>query len=115
MNKSVFGLDENVAAALAYLFTILSGLVILIMEKENKFVRFHAMQSVLLGVLVAILSIALSILSGIPLIGFIAALADKLLYFAALAVSILLIIKAYSKDAYKLPIIGDVAAGQVGA
>ena len=45
MNKSVFGLSENAAAVFAYLFAFVSGIVVLIMEKENKVVRFAALQS----------------------------------------------------------------------
>ncbi|MDR1688102.1 MAG: DUF4870 domain-containing protein [Clostridiales bacterium] len=113
MNKSIFNLDENLAAALSYVFSIVSGIIVLVLEKENKFVRFHAMQSVLLGVAVAILNIVLGILSGIPIIGFIPGLVHWAFGLVTLALTILLIIKALGNETYKLPVLGEVAQTQV--
>ena len=45
--KTSTGLDANLAAALSYLLGFVSGAVFLVLEKENRFVRFHALQSVL--------------------------------------------------------------------
>src|SRR5436190_1343454 len=42
-------LSPNAAVAIAYIFSWVGGLIILSMEKQNQFVRFHAMQSILLG------------------------------------------------------------------
>ena len=47
--KSSTGLDENIAALLAYVFTWVSGLILFIMEKNSRLVKFHAMQSILLA------------------------------------------------------------------
>ena len=44
---ATFGLDQNLAGALTYAVGWVSGLVFLLSEKENKFVRFHAMQSII--------------------------------------------------------------------
>jgi len=61
------GLSQNVAVALSYLFGWVGGLVMLLfLEKQNRTVRFHAMQSV---ILFGVLSIALAVLHGIPVIG----------------------------------------------
>ena len=46
--KTSTGLDANVAAALSYLVGFVTGIIFLLVEKENRFVRFHAMQSTLL-------------------------------------------------------------------
>jgi len=115
MNKSVFNLNENIAAALAYVLSFVSGFIILIVEKDNKFVRFHAMQSVLLGVILFILNAALNIISHIWLVGFIASIALWALGIITFALWLFTIFKALSKEYYKLPIIGDVAHAQVGA
>src|SRR3989338_3737567 len=48
--KSGSGLDPNVAALLAYLLGIIGGIVFILIEKDNKFVRFAAMQSIVLSV-----------------------------------------------------------------
>jgi len=66
------GLAPNLAGALAYLLGPITGILFLVLEKTNQFVRFHAMQSTVLWIGWVILSIALSILSGVvPVIGWI--------------------------------------------
>ena len=50
VGKSSTGLDANVAALLSYILTWLTGLIFFLIEKESRFVRFHAMQAILLGV-----------------------------------------------------------------
>ena len=45
-SKTVTGLPENTEAALTYLFGWVTGLIFLLVEKDNKKIRFHAMQSV---------------------------------------------------------------------
>ena len=47
MVKATFGLEENVASAACYLLTWVTGIIFFLMEKDNKTVRFHAMQSIL--------------------------------------------------------------------
>ena len=46
MEKSSTGLAENVAGLLCYVLGWVSGLVFILIEKENRFVRFHAIQSI---------------------------------------------------------------------
>jgi uncharacterized membrane protein len=58
--KSALGLDGNVAAALGYPIGIIA-IICLIMEKENRFVKFHALQSILLHVAVIVVGIGLAI------------------------------------------------------
>src|SRR5688500_17040755 len=57
--KSSTGLDENVAALLSYVFGWLSGLIFFLIEKDSRLVRFHAMQSLLFNVLIAVVAIVL--------------------------------------------------------
>src|SRR5262245_48730013 len=59
--KSALGLDGNLAAALGYPIGIIA-LISLIMEKENRFVKFHALQSILLHVGFIVLAIAVWII-----------------------------------------------------
>lgn len=102
-NKSLFGLDENIVAALSYVCGPVTGFIALVMEKDNKFVRFHAMQSVIgLGILM-ILSFVLSF---VPVIGTIVSVAVGI-------VAIFLFIQAFQGKKFKLPIIGDVVEKQV--
>jgi uncharacterized membrane protein len=106
MEKATFGLDENVASALTYVLGWLTGIIFLLMEKENKTVKFHAMQSTItfLG-----LTIVIIVLGWIPFIGMIVLLIDLI----AVILWIVLIIKAYQGEKFKLPVIGDLAEAQV--
>jgi uncharacterized membrane protein len=124
--KSALGLDGNVAAALGYPIGIIA-IISLIMEKENRFVKFHALQSILLHVGAVVLMIALWIISAIILVGGAAAAAATesgavgglmgmlfgLLWLAFIVVYLLGLIlsavKAYQGAWFKLPIIGGMA------
>jgi len=57
--KSSTGLDENVAALLSYIFGWVSGLIFFLIEKDSRLVRFHAMQSLLFNILIAVVAIVL--------------------------------------------------------
>jgi len=111
--KSVFGLPENVAALVSYALCCLSGIVVLVMEKENRFVRFHALQSIIWFLFALVLSWVLSFLARIPVIGLIFGLASGLVGLAIFASWILLMYKAYKGEMFKLPIVGDVVEGQL--
>ena len=105
MNKSVFGLNENVAGLLCYVLGFFSGIVILIMERENKFVRFHALQSTLWFVLLSILN---WIVGGLAIIG-------TLLAVVTIASWAFLMYQAYNGEKFKIPMIGDAVEKHVGA
>lgn len=100
------GLDQNVAAGLSYLFGWASALVFLLLEKQNRFVRFHAMQSLLFFGSLQALFIAIAILSFIS--GVFGYLSDfvGLIWFVGL---IVLFINSFQGKYYKLPTIGDYA------
>ena len=101
--KSSLGLSPEVTAALAYLVGFISGIIIYILEKENDFVRFHAMQSTIFFASVFILSL---ILGFIPLIGVLVSLLLPLVSFIGWLVGI---ITAAKGKRYKFPLIGDYA------
>lgn len=109
---TALGIDENLEGALAYFLGILTGVLFLVLEKDNKFVKFHAVQSIIVSVAVmVILMVVGTILMFIPIIGWII---DILLYLGAFVLWVLLMFKAYQKEMFKLPITGDIAAKQVG-
>ena len=113
MKKSVFGLDENIAGLLCYLLGFVSGIIILIMERENKFVRFHALQSTMWFILLTIVSLVSGWIFGwIPLIG---GLISSVLTLLTVASAIFLMYNAYMGKQFKIPIIGDVVEGQLGS
>ncbi|TYQ18316.1 UNVERIFIED_CONTAM: putative membrane protein [Acetivibrio alkalicellulosi] len=104
--SSVGGLDENVAALLSYVFGFVTGLIFFLLEKDSRFVKFHAMQSILTSVVIFLLSI---ILGFIPILGWILLM---ILPLGTIALAIILMIKAYKNEWFKLPIIGDIAEKQ---
>jgi len=121
------GLDGNVAAAIGYPIGIIA-IICLIIEKENRFVKFHALQSILLHVAFVVVVIALSILGVIiGIMGMAASTASSaagagvgiigmlvwLIWLAAFAIYIIFLIvaavKAYGGNLYKAPIVGNMA------
>ena len=115
--KSVFGLNENIAAALSYLLGPISGIVVLVLERENKFVRFHALQSTLWFLFMWIIFWVVGLVTGLPLIGWLIWLVTRpviWVWWMALAGSkLFLMFKAATGSQFKLPFVGDVAWNQV--
>lgn len=106
--KSSLGMDENVAGLFSYLLGFITGIIFFILEKESKFVKFHAMQSIILS---AALTVLYGILGFIPIIGWIILL---ILPLITMILWIVLMIKAYKHEYFKLPIIGDLAEKYYG-
>lgn len=103
------GLDPNVASLLAYLFGWLSGLILYLMETQNREVRFHAAQSILLSIAVIAVYIPLFILGFVPVIGFLAWLATLVVGLGALGLWVYMLVQAWNLNHIKLPMIGDMA------
>jgi len=112
------GVDPKLAAFLSYLLSIfisfLGGLIFYLIEQENKFTRFHALQAVFFNVAVIVLSIALTIITIIlffaPIIGWIAAVLLWLVFgIGAFVYWIVLMIKSLQGEYYKIPYLGDLA------
>ncbi|HET8632829.1 MAG TPA: DUF4870 domain-containing protein [Gemmatimonadales bacterium] len=113
-NRTSAGLAANVAGLLAYVLGPITGVLFLILEKENRFVRFHAMQSVVVGVALIALSVLLSIVSSmlafIPVVGWIVALlAGLALALFSFALWILLMVRAFQGREWAVPLAGGYA------
>ena len=118
--KSGIGLDANVAAAIGYIVGILA-IILVFIEKENRFVRFHALQSVIYTVATVVLIIVLALFSGIltailasissslAFVGMLLYLLVLLLWLAWFAGLIFAAIKAYQGQMFKLPFVGNMA------
>lgn len=103
------GLEANVAGLLCYVLGWITGLIFFLLEKENEFVRFHAMQStVTFGAFTAVF-IVLSILKWLPLIGVLFLVLEVLAGILAFVLWVVLMVKAYQGERYKLPRVGDFA------
>lgn len=110
------GIDENVAGLLCYLFGWISGLIFLLIDKRP-FVRFHGAQSIAFNVAICPLWIAYLILSFIitsltaamhvPILGMLGWALIPVVWLVILGTWIFLMYKAYSREKYKLPILGD--------
>jgi len=101
--KTSTGLDENVAGLLCYVVGWITGLVFILIEKENKFVRFHAVQSI---IVFGIFTLASIVIRWIPIIGWVI---GWLIGVLAVVLWIVLMVKAYQGEKYKLPWAGDLA------
>ncbi len=128
-------MDPKVAAALSYIWIV--GVIFFIIEKENKFVRFHALQSILFGVansivmfVLAIVAIILTVVFGIgaaaaasgggggiaTIISLLVWLIWLIFWIVGLAMFgglIYAAVKAYQGNTFKLPIIGNMAESMV--
>ena len=105
--KTGMGLEPNVAGLLCYVVGWVTGIIFLILEKENQFVRFHAVQSI---VVFGAYTVAAIVLSFIPIIGWVI---GWLLGIGALILWIILMLKAYQGQKYKLPWAGNFAEKQL--
>lgn len=108
------GLAQNIAGALAYVLGPLTGVLFLILEKENRVVRFHAAQSVAVGLILVALSIALSLIAGllafVPVLGWIAMLLlSVVIGLGSLILWLALMWRAYLGKLWELPVAGAFA------
>ena len=108
MAETETGIKENVAGLLCYILGWVTGIVFLIIEPKNKFVRFHAIQSI---IVFGAYFIVIMIFTWIPIIGLIIAIILWILWFIFW---ILLMYKAYQGEKYKVPIAGDMAEKWAG-
>ncbi len=113
-------MTPNVAGALAYVLGFVTGIVFLVIEpyKDDKFVRFHAFQSIFFNVGAIVFWIAWSIISGI--LGYLIGILGVLMWSLGLLIGlgilclwVFLMYKAYNNERFMLPFIGELAAKQV--
>jgi uncharacterized membrane protein len=101
--KTSMGMEQNLEGLLCYVLLWVTGIIFLVMEKDNKFVRFHAVQSIIVFGAYTVLAI---ILSFVPVVGYII---NVILGIAAFILWVILMMKAYQGTMYKLPVAGDLA------
>lgn len=104
MEKTSTGLRENIAGLLCYVLGWVSGIIFLLIEPENTFVRFHAIQSIYVF---GTLTIASIILGWIPVIG-------VLIWIVTFILWIVLMVKAYQGTRYKVAWAGNLAERRAG-
>jgi uncharacterized membrane protein len=118
--SSLFGLEHRVAGMLAYTPGCLLGIgpiisiLILVMEKRNRGLRFHALQSLLAhGAWIAV-SLVMTILTYIlqaiaPVLGFLGTMVNGMILLAFCAALILMMLKTYNNEEIELPFAGEIA------
>lgn len=103
--KSSTGMDPKIAVLLAYLFSFIGGLVFFLMEKENKFVKWNALQALILGIIEVVCIVVITFILGlIPFVG--------LFFFSWLGVvlagvcwifGIIAIVNSFSGKSFRIP------------
>ncbi len=103
LGKTSLGMEANVAGLLSYLLGFITGIVFYVLEKENKFVRFHAMQSI---VVFGALFVSMTVFGLIPGIGF---LLSNILGILSIILWVLLMVKSYQGEYFRIPVASDIA------
>ena len=115
LTQALSGLDENIVAALCYLVPIVTGVLFLFIEpyNRNKGVRFHAFQSIFfwIGVLLAdaVVDIVFGGILGGPSSYWLLRLVWTLFRLAVLALWLVLMYRAYNRERWVLPVVGEMA------
>ncbi len=113
------GMAENVAGLLCYLFGWITGIIFLLIDKRP-FVRFHAAQSIVVFGGLHIISHVLGLIIGVSIFtggwGSLGAgvLALHALHILMFVLWILLMVKAYQGERFKIPLAWEIAEGMVG-
>ena len=113
-------MEDNVASALCYLLSFITGIIFLVLEpySKNKAVRFHAFQAIFFGVACIAVNIAMMIVSGIlhsilnHTLWFIPSTLSLGVSLCMLCAWLFLMYKAYNREYFKIPILGDLAEKQ---
>lgn len=118
MSETSTGLDENIAGALAYLLGFITGIILLLIEKDNEFIRFHAAQSIVVFVALFVVNIILSVIGGsmafggVYAFGFVSImvwLLSLLISLIAFILWIYLMFMAYKGNKPRIPVAADIA------
>ncbi len=100
--KQSASVPQGVAGLIAYFVPIIGGLLFLFLERENKLLRFHAVQSILLWVFFCIIGLVFAIIPGL----------NVLIGLFILAVWIFMMYQALMERQFELPVIGRIARRQ---
>ena len=106
-------MDAKTASWFAYVLSILSAIIILVTEKDDKTVRIHAWQSLILGCCLAAVLIVFSIITGILIASFsfgvsvVFSILSWLAWIGWAVLTVICILKAVQGDIFKIPVIYD--------
>lgn len=109
------GLAPNVAAGLTAIFPLVGGIIFLVLEKKDEFVRFWATQSLFFGAAFLVANIVLGVASFVPLIGCATSVLAILVSLAGVVLWLIGIVKAFQGEHWVMPFIGPIAEKQLAA
>jgi uncharacterized membrane protein len=109
LGPTSMGMQPNIEAGLSYVLGWVTGLIFFLMEKQNRFVRFHAMQSILFFGGLTVVQIILNVIGNFPFLGFFTSLVGVAVGIIGIVGYIVLLINAFQGKYFKLPIVGDYA------
>jgi uncharacterized membrane protein len=109
LGPTSMGMQPNIEAGLSYVLGWVTGLIFFLAEKQNRFVRFHAMQSILFFGGLTVIQIILNVIGNFPFLGFFTYLVGVALGIIGIVGYIVLLINAFQGRYFKLPIVGDYA------
>lgn len=123
--KTALGLDTNVGALLCYLpiclISLIYSIIVLVTEKDNKLMRFHAFQSLIISAIYIVIMVILQVVgTGLVLatnssiLGLLVSLVTLVAVIAFLAAMIFGCIKGYQGQKFKFPVVGDMAEKWAG-
>jgi len=118
--KTALGLDTNVGALLCYLpvcaISLIYSIIVIVTEKDNKTMRFHAFQSLLLTAvyIVALIAVmfvggAIVAITGSGILGSLVTLVYIGVILVFLVAMVMGMVKGYQGQPFKLPVVGDMA------
>jgi uncharacterized membrane protein len=105
--KSSTGMEPKIAVLLSYLFSWLGGLIFFLMEKENKFVKWNALQALILGIIEMIALILFVFILGIPLlfvyVGIFFMAIGWIIFAAGYICAIIAIVMSFQGKTFRIP------------
>ena len=105
LGKTTTGINPAMSGLLCYLGGFITGIIFYIVEKDNKFVRFHAVQSIVVFGGLFVINLALGVILPLMLSGLI----STLIALLSFVLWIVLMVKAHQGEEFKVPIAGEVA------
>jgi uncharacterized membrane protein len=118
--KTSMGLEQNIAGLLCYVLGWISGLYFIKKEKDNRFVRFHAWQSVIVFGAISVIFIVIGVLMRIrilmtlPAVSVVLLIVNWVLWLGAIILWFILIASAYQERRFKVPWAGNYSEKKAG-
>ena len=116
-NKNSLGMNQKTASWFAYVISIISAIILLATEKENKTVRLHAWQSLFFGIAYIVFIVIIYILMAVtiwsvPGLWVFFSIISYLAWVGFIVLSVICIVKATQDDIFKIPVVYNIAEKQ---